>query len=244
MIRLHGVRKVFHRPLLLDIDLHIPRSSVLGLIGPAAAGKTVLLRLLCGLLRADSGVVEIDGSDAGQLDHASLAALQARFGVLFQQNALFDFMNVYDNVAFPLRRTTTLSSEAIDQRVRQRLRQVGLIGSEEKFPTQLSGGMRKRCAIARASVTRPEILIYDEPTAGLDPVTTSRIYDLLRADQAATRSTVVVVSSDVDGLKRFAPCLAMLYQGRIVYHGSAQTIDDADDPVVRQFVRGELAGPL
>lgn len=228
----------------MDIDVHVPRGAVWGLVGPGASGKSVILKIICGLVRPDGGAVEIDGRDVAALDAAALAEVRGRMGVLFQQNALFDFMTVFENVAFPLRRTADLPEDEIDRRVRERLRRVGLAGSEEKTPAQLSGGMRKRCAIARASVARPEIVIYDEPTAGLDPVTTSRIHDLLRADQEETGATVVVVSSDVDGLRRFASRMAMLHRGRILYDGPTDAIEDAADPVVRQFVRGELEGPL
>jgi len=244
VIELRSVRKAFREPLLDGIDLSVPRGAVWGLIGPGASGKSVVLKLMCGLIRPDAGTVEVTGLDLARLDEAELTSMRARFGMLFQQNALFDFMTVYENVAFPLRRTLELPEQEMDRRVRERLRKVGLAGSEHKMPSELSGGMRKRCAIARASVARPEVVIYDEPTAGLDPVTTSRIYDLLRADQEETGATVVVVSSDVDGLRRFATRMAMIYQGRIRYDGPAEAIEDADDAVVRQFVRGELEGPL
>src|SRR4029434_728554 len=131
-----------------------------------------------------------------------------------------------------------LKRDEIDRRVRDRLREVGLAGSERKMPNELSGGMRKRAALARAVIARPPILLYDEPTAGLDPVTTSKIYDLLRAERDATGATVIAVSSDVDALRRFAPRMGMLYQGQLRYDGAADTITDADDPVVRQFVSG------
>ncbi|MEK6607695.1 MAG: ATP-binding cassette domain-containing protein [Myxococcota bacterium] len=244
MIQLRDVFKSFDRPVLHGVSLEVPRGAAWGLIGPGASGKSVLLKLVCGLLRPDAGAVEVAGRDVAALDDDGLASVRARIGMLFQQNALFDFMTVHENVAFPLRRTTTLPDDEIHRRVRERLRAVGLAGSEEKFPSQLSGGMRKRCAIARASVARPELVIYDEPTAGLDPVTTSRIYDLLRADQQETGATVLVVSSDVDGLRGFVTRMAMIHQGRIRYDGEAAGIEDAADPVVRQFVRGELEGPL
>jgi phospholipid/cholesterol/gamma-HCH transport system ATP-binding protein len=132
----------------------------------------------------------------------------------------------------------------IDGRVADRLRAVGLAGSEHKRPSELSGGMKKRVGIARATIARPDVVIYDEPTAGLDPVTTSKIMDLLRADAAATGATVITVSSDVEALRAFAPRVAMLYKGRVRYDGPADAIADADDALVRQFVRGDLEGPL
>src|SRR6185436_9486009 len=152
-----------------------------GLIGPGACGKSVLLKLICRLLQPDAGEIDVGG---------------AHLGMLFQNYALFDFMTVGENVAFPLVRQGGVAKDEIDRRVRDRLRAVGLAGSEGKRPSELSGGMKKRAGIARATIARPDLVIYDEPSAGLDPVTTSKIYDLLRADHAETGATVVTVSSD------------------------------------------------
>jgi phospholipid/cholesterol/gamma-HCH transport system ATP-binding protein len=243
MIRLRGVHKAFEEPLLLGLDLHLGEGEIFGLVGPAASGKSVLLKLICGLVLPDAGAVEVDGVELGTLDEGRLQEVRTRIGMLFQNNALFDFMTVGENVAFPLVRRGVAEAE-IEQRVRQRLRAVGLAGSEGKYPAELSGGMKKRAAIARATVARPPIVIYDEPTAGLDPVTTAKIYDLLRADQAETGATVIAVSSDVEGLRGFARTMGMIYGGRLRYNGPADTIADSDDPVVRQFVRGDPEGPL
>jgi phospholipid/cholesterol/gamma-HCH transport system ATP-binding protein len=170
--------------------------------------------------------------------------VRAKIGMLFQNNALFDFMTVGDNVAFPLVRLGGHDPTDIRARVADRLRAVGLAGSEEKFPNQLSGGMKKRVALARAMIARPPLVLFDEPTAGLDPVTTSKIYDLLRAERDATGATVVAVSSDVDALMQFAPRMAMLHRGKLPHDGETARIRDSDDAVVRQFVRGETEGPL
>jgi phospholipid/cholesterol/gamma-HCH transport system ATP-binding protein len=170
--------------------------------------------------------------------------VRARFGMLFQNNALFDFMTIGENVAFPLVRRGGVDEHEITRRASDRLRAVGLAGSEHKFPSELSGGMRKRAGIARALIARPDVVIYDEPTAGLDPVTTSKVYDLLRAEREATACTTVVVSSDVTALLSFVPRVAMIHHGRLLYDGPAEGAPDADDPAVRQFVRGELEGPL
>jgi phospholipid/cholesterol/gamma-HCH transport system ATP-binding protein len=243
-IRVSGLEKAFgQRRLLAGVELDIPPGSRFGIIGPAACGKSVLLKLLCGLIPADAGTIAIGDHVVTGLGEDALMAVRQRIGMLFQNYALFDFLSVGENVAFPLVRRGVARDE-IDQRVRDRLRAVGLAGSEEKMPAELSGGMKKRVGIARATVARPEIAIYDEPTAGLDPVTTSKIYDLVRADQEATGCTVVAVSSDVDALIGFADTIAMLYQGAIRYQGPAAAVRDAGDPVVRQFVRGELEGPL
>lgn len=247
MIALKGVSKTFRgreRALLENVDLSLERGEIFGLIGPGASGKSVLLKLICGLLAPDAGDVSVDGLRLRDAGEDQLISVRAQIGMLFQNNALFDFMTIGQNVAFPLEREGKLPAAEIQGRVREKLREVGLSGSEEKYPNQLSGGMRKRAALARAVVARPPILLYDEPTAGLDPVTTSKIYDLLRAERDLTGATVIAVSSDVDALRRFSPRMAMLYQGRLRYDGPTAQIADSGDPVVRQFVSGALEGPL
>jgi phospholipid/cholesterol/gamma-HCH transport system ATP-binding protein len=230
MIALSAIGKSFGaRPLLAGVDLAIGRGETFGLIGTAGSGKSVLAKILCRLIAPDTGSVRVDA---------------AQVGMLFQNNALFDFMTVGDNVAFPLVRQAKLHGEEIRARVAERLRAVGLAGSESKYPNELSGGMKKRAALARAVIARPPVCIFDEPTAGLDPVTTSKIYDLLRAERDATGATVVVISSDVEALRSFAPRIGMLHDGRLRYDGDARAIADSDDPVVRQFVTGALEGPL
>ncbi len=243
MIALDRIEKRFGARRLLDgVTLRLGRGETFGLIGPAGAGKSVLAKIVCGLIAPDAGAVRVDA---------------APIGMLFQNNALFDFMTVGDNVAFPLVRAGQLPADEIRARVAERLRAVGLAGAEEKLPSQLSGGMKKRAALARAVIARPPICIFDEPTAGLDPVTTSKIYDLLRAERDGEAepggspsarpngaTTMIVISSDVDALRRFAPRLGMLYGGRLRYDGAADAVADCDDAVVRQFVRGSLEGPL
>ncbi len=245
MLALSRVRKLFRgAPVLDGIELTIRRGETWGLCGPGASGKSVLLKVMCGLLRSDGGNVRIAGVPIEQADEPTLMGLRARFGMLFQNNALFDFMTVGDNVAFPLTRRGGVDPEEIRSRVADRLRAVGLAGSENRFPSELSGGMRKRVGIARAVIARPDILIYDEPTAGLDPVTTSKIYDLLLREREETGATVVVVSSDLPPLLRFAPRIAMIYRGQLHYDGPSSEAADAPDPIVRQFLRGEVEGPL
>lgn len=242
MIAVHGVHKRFGpRVLLHGVDLDVPAGSSLGIIGPAGSGKSVLLKLLCGLIPVDAGRILIDGRDIAGLGERDLGPIRRRIGMLFQNNALFDFMTVAENVAFPLVRRGEQGD--IAERVRERLRRVGLAGQEDRMPSELSGGMKKRVGIARATVARPDIVLYDEPTAGLDPVTTAKIYDLIRDDQRDTGCTVVAVSSDVDALRAFADRIAMLQGGCIQYIGPAADIDAADSPAVRQFVRGDVDGP-
>jgi phospholipid/cholesterol/gamma-HCH transport system ATP-binding protein len=245
VIKLHDVHKHYgHHEVLSGISLDVKRGGKLGLIGPAAAGKSVVLKLICGLEQPDQGTIEVLGESVVAKTEARLGDLRQRIGMLFQNYALFDSLSVAGNVAFPLEQRGGLSPDEIARRVETRLRAVGLAGSEHKLTGELSGGMKKRVGIARATVADAEIVIYDEPTAGLDPVTTQKIYDLLAADQVRTGATVLAVSSDVVALAKFVDEIAFLYKGHIIYRGPAATIGDAPDPIVRQFVRGELEGPL
>jgi len=244
-IRLRNVRKSYGRhDVLAGVSLDVPRGGRLGLIGPAASGKSVICKLVCGLEQPDRGEVEVLGESVVGKREVQLGDLRQRIGMLFQNYVLFDFLTVAGNVAFPLEQRGGMAVGAIAERVATRLRAVGLAGSEGKLTGELSGGMKKRVGIARATVADAELVIYDEPTAGLDPVTTQKIYDLLAADQQRTGATVLAVSSDVVALAKFVDEIAFLYHGHIVYRGPAATIADAPDPLVRQFVRGELEGPL
>ena len=244
-VELRDVSKRFGRtPLLSGVSLEIGGGGRLGIIGPAASGKSVLLKLMCGLLQVDSGAIHIGGEDVTTLSQERLMPIRNRIGMLFQNYALFDFMTVGENVAFPLVRRGGLGDEEIQSRVAERLKLVGLAGTVKKMPSELSGGMKKRVGIARATVAKPDLVIYDEPTAGLDPVTTSKMYDLIRGDQQETGCTVIAVSSDVSALAEFTDTIAMLFDGVIHYLGPSAGIRDADDAIVRQFVRGDLDGPL
>jgi len=244
-IRVDNVAKHYgHRVVLDGLSLSVAPGTRLGLIGPAAAGKSVLLKLICGLEQPTSGAITLLGTSVVGKREAELGDVRKRVGMLFQNYALFDFLTVAGNVSFPLERRGGLEPPIIAERVQNRLRAVGLAGSEDKLTAELSGGMKKRVGIARATVADAELVLYDEPTAGLDPVTTQKIYDLLAADQARTGATVLAVSSDVAALAHFVDEIAFLYRGTIRYRGPAATIADAPDPLVRQFVRGELEGPL
>jgi phospholipid/cholesterol/gamma-HCH transport system ATP-binding protein len=244
-IRFADVHKRYgRRNVLAGVSLEVEAGKKLGLVGPAASGKSVLLKLLCGLEQPDSGSIEVLGESVVGKHETELGPLRRRIGMLFQNYALFDFLSVEGNVAFPLEQRGGLDAAQIEEKVAARLRAVGLHGSEHKLPAELSGGMKKRVGIARATVADAELVVYDEPSAGLDPVTTQKIYDLLADDHARTGATVLAVSSDVVALARFVDEIAFLYRGAILYRGPASTIADAPDPLVRQFVRGELAGPL
>ena len=253
VVRLTGVRKLHFSPsappVLDGVSLRVEAGETVGLCGPGASGKSVLLKILCGLVRPEGGQVEVAGQDLSAAAPEALRAAQAQIGMLFQNNALFDSMTVTENVAFPLRRRAAEERQILDedelrQLVLSRLRAVGLGDHADKMPSQLSGGQRKRVALGRAVIARPRLIIYDEPTAGLDPVTTAKVYDLLRTEREVTGATVLIVSSDVDALRAFAPRLTLLYRGQLRYDGPTETIEKSPDPVVRQFIRGDLEGPL
>lgn len=229
--------------ILREVSLAVARGARVGVIGPAASGKSVLVKVMAGLIAPTRGRLILDGTDLTGWSEEKLAPMRARIGMLFQNYALYDFLTVAGNVGFPLERRGE-PADAIAPRVADRLRAVGLAGSEHKLPGQLSGGMKKRVGIARATIAAPELVLYDEPTAGLDPVTTSKVYELLRADHDKSGATAIAVSSDVAGLITFVEEVVFVYQGRIAYQGPAATVADAPDPMVRQFVRGALDGPL
>ena len=189
------------------------------------------------------GRLRIDGVDVTGWSEERLAPVRARIGMLFQNYALYDFLTVAGNVGFPLAQRGEPDA-VVGPKVKDRLRAVGLAGSEDKQPAQLSGGMKKRVGIARATIAHPELVLYDEPTAGLDPVTTSKMYDLLRADHDRTGATAIAVSSDVAALCGFVDQAVFLYEGRVHHVGPAAALADAADPLVRQFVRGDLDGPI
>jgi phospholipid/cholesterol/gamma-HCH transport system ATP-binding protein len=233
----------FARPVLRHIDLEIPRGCLYGLIGPGASGKSVLLKCLAGLLRPQHGEVRVLGNDVTKLDEVGLSALRQRMGMLFQNNALFDFMTVAENIGFPLRQRGA-SAGQIRERVAERLACVGLSGFEERLPSRLSGGQKKRVGVARATVAAAEVVLYDEPAAGLDPVTSQRIFDLLRAEQRAAGATVVMVSSDLDRLLPVTDRIGVLLDGKLAFDGSVTAARQSENEAVRQFVTGSPDGPL
>lgn len=243
VIALRELHVAFSRPVLRGINLQIPRGCLYGLIGPGASGKSVVLKSLAGLVRAASGQVRVLGQDVMQLDEIGLAAVRRRMGMLFQNNALFDFMTVAENVGFPLRQRGVPEAE-IRARVSERLARVGLSGFEGRLPARLSGGQKKRVGVARATALSAEVLLYDEPAAGLDPVTSQRIFDLLRAEQQHSGATVVMVSSDLDRLLPVTDRIGVLLEGKLVFDGSVADAKVSRNEAVRQFVTGSPDGPL
>jgi phospholipid/cholesterol/gamma-HCH transport system ATP-binding protein len=244
-IQINDITKTFgRRTVLRGVNLAIPRGCLYGLIGPGASGKSVLLKLIAGLLRPDGGNVIVDGQDVHAMSDLDLQKFRLRFGMLFQNNALFDYLTVGENIAFPLRRLFDLADEEIAERVADRLEVVSLPGFEDRLPAGLSGGQKKRVGVARATITHAEIVLYDEPAAGLDPVTSQRIFELLRDEQRAAGATVIMVSSDLDRLLTVTDRIGMLYRGRLVFDGTTAAAKESDDPLVRQFVHGLTDGPL
>jgi phospholipid/cholesterol/gamma-HCH transport system ATP-binding protein len=251
MISIHNVSKAF-RPagggppnqVLQGVSLHVPRSCLYGLIGPGASGKSVLLKMIVGLMKPDTGTIIVDGVDVTAASELDLQRMRLKFGMLFQNNALFDHMTVGDNIAFPLRRLTNLSEAEIRARVAERLACVALSGFESRLPAGLSGGQKKRVGVARATITRAPIVLYDEPAAGLDPVTSQKIFELLREEQRASGATVIMVSSDLDRLLTVTDRVGMMYKGRLIFDGTTYEAQTSNEPHVRQFVHGLTEGPL
>lgn len=244
MIRVEDVHVSFRQPVLRGVSLEVPEGCVYALIGPGAAGKSVLLKTIAGLIRPARGRIELLGRELGGLDEAGLMEVRRDVGMLFQNYALFDFMTVGENIAFPLRRLFSLPEEEIQSRVAERLARMSLPGFEERLPAGLSGGQKKRVGVARATVSRPRVLLYDEPTAGLDPVTSQKIYDLIREEQRTHGTTNVVISSDVRGLLTIADRVGMLHGGKLIFEGTREEALTSEIPEVRQFVHGLPEGPL
>jgi phospholipid/cholesterol/gamma-HCH transport system ATP-binding protein len=240
VIRVDGLTKSFgSNRVLRGLNLDVPRGSVTIIIGRSGGGKSVLLKHLIGLVRPDSGHVLIDGIDITRLGGRELEPVRRRYGVVFQSGALFDSMTCYDNVAFPLRETTRLSGADIRTRVEAALEQVELKDVGPKYPAEISGGMRKRVAIARALVREPEIIFFDEPTTGLDPILVNTIHRLIRTLHRRFHFTAVMVSHEIPEIFEIADRVAMLYDGRIVETGPPAAIQASTNPIVRKFITGE-----
>lgn len=230
--------------VLRSVSLHVPQGCLYGLIGPGAAGKSLLLKMIPGLMKPDHGRIVVGEEDVTAATELELQRMRVRFGMLFQNNALFDHLTVGENIGFPLRRLTNLGEEEIRARVAERLRVVTLAGFESRMPAGLSGGQKKRVGVARATITQAPIVLYDEPAAGLDPVTSQKIFELLRAEQRAANATVVMVSSDLDRLLTVTDRVGMMYRGELIFDGTTEEAKASVEPRVRQFVHGLTEGPL
>jgi phospholipid/cholesterol/gamma-HCH transport system ATP-binding protein len=240
MIKVSRLCKAFNgQPVLNGIDLDVPDGSITVIIGRSGGGKSVLLKHLIGLMRPDSGRIEVNGVDLGGLSGRALDEVRKRYGVVFQSGALFDSMSCRDNVTFPLREKFRLTRTNITRRVDRALEQVGLTGIGDKYPEEVSGGMRKRVAIARALVTEPEIVFFDEPTTGLDPVLVNTIHRLILELHRRLHFTAVMVSHEIPEIFEIADRIGMLHEGRIVELGPPAVVQGSTNPIVQRFIHGE-----
>lgn len=245
MIELRDIHKSFKNNTVLDgLNLKIEEGRTTIIIGRSGGGKSVLLKHIIGLMKPDRGSVIVDGDDITAMGDRDLNEVRKKFGMLFQEAALFDSMNVLENIAFPLREHTRMKEQEIRDRVRSRLQDVGLSGVEEKMPSELSGGMKKRVGLARALAMEPRILLFDEPTTGLDPVMTEAIDRLIFETQRNFNLTCVVISHDIKSIFAVGHRVAMLYDGRIIEYGTPEELKASSNPVVQQFLAGSLEGPI
>ena len=240
VIRIRGLVTGFGRKVIHDhLDLDVRRGEVLGVVGGSGSGKSVLLRAIIGLVQPREGTVEVFGRKVGEVEGSQMRRLEMRWGVLFQEGALFSSQTVAENIQVPLREYTKMSQELMDEIAAVKLNLVGLLpDTAHKYPSELSGGMKKRAALARALALDPELLFLDEPTAGLDPLSASGIDELVRSLRDALSLTIMMVTHDLDLLWRTADRVAVLGQGRIVGVGTMSELSHSDDAVVRQYFHG------
>jgi phospholipid/cholesterol/gamma-HCH transport system ATP-binding protein len=239
------VHKAFGRNKILNgLNLGLPDNQISMILGPSGTGKSVCIKHMVGLLYPDQGDVLVHGESVPNMRDDDLFEMRKKFGVLFQDGALFGSMNVWDNVAFPLRQHTDKSEDEIGEIVNRRLREVGLGGAGDKMPNELSGGMRKRAGFARALVLDPQIVLFDEPDSGLDPVRTALLCELIQEVHAENGGCYVVITHDIMSARRVADYIAVLWKGRIVESGPASELFNSDNQFVRQFLSGEARGPL
>ena len=245
MIKIENLFKSFEDNKVLDgLNLTVSKSKTIVVIGRSGCGKSVLLKHIIGLLHQDEGRIIVDNQEVAKLDRAGLEKLRMKFGMLFQSSALFDSLTVGENVGFGLLENTGLSHKEISKRVKERLELVGLPDTEDLMPAELSGGMKKRVGLARAICADPKIILYDEPTTGLDPIMADAINNLIIKLHDRLKVTSVVVTHDIKSAYRVADEIAMLYKGKIIEMGSPQEIEETKNPVVRQFIEGKAHGPI
>jgi phospholipid/cholesterol/gamma-HCH transport system ATP-binding protein len=245
MIRVEDIYKAFNGfHVLRGISLQVEKGEILALIGGSGSGKSVMLKHISGLIKPDRGRVLVDGEDMSRLKAKQLEGLRSRFGFLFQGGALFDSLTVFENVAFPLQEKTSMGEQEIKERVLSELEQVGLAGSEHKYPAEISGGMVKRAALARALVRDPEIMLFDEPTTGLDPIIAHSILTLIDSCHNRLRFTGIIVTHQIPRVFDIVDKVAMLYKETVLITGSPEEILSSQDPIVKQFISGSMEGPI
>ena len=239
------VVKNFGRNTVLNgLNLGLPENQISMILGPSGTGKSVCIKHMVGLLYPDRGDVIVHGDSVPNMADDDLFEMRKKFGVLFQDGALFGSMNLYDNVAFPLRQHTDKGEDEIAEICNRRLKEVGLGGAGDKMPNELSGGMRKRAGFARALVLDPQIVLFDEPDSGLDPVRTALLCELIKEIHDENGGAYVVITHDIMSARRVADFISVLWKGRIVESGPASELFNSDNQFVRQFLSGEAAGPL
>jgi len=244
-ISLRNVTKSFgSHTVLQDISFDIPRGKISAVMGPSGTGKSVLLKNIIGLLRPDAGEIWVDGEETVSMGEKDLYRVRRKFGVLFQDGALFGSMNMFDNIAFPLREHTKKGEKEIREIVLEKASLVGLLDHMKKFPGEVSGGMKKRAGLARALAMDPEIILFDEPDSGLDPVRVSYLDELVKKIQEETGATFLIITHNIASVMRTSDYIAVLYQANLVKFASKQEMRTTDNPLIRQFLAGRAMGPI
>jgi phospholipid/cholesterol/gamma-HCH transport system ATP-binding protein len=245
MIKIHGLKKRLGSKQVLDgIDLEIETGETLVVVGRSGTGKSVLLKHIIGLMSPDEGSIQIEGEEIVGMSERRMSQVRRRFGMLFQGAALFDSMTVGENVGLGLREHRLKSDSEIQRVVAERLEWVDLKGTEAMKPASLSGGMRKRAALARAIAMDPDYILYDEPTTGLDPITADAIHTLIRSMQKRLRVTSIIVTHDMVSANKVGDRMAMLHDGKVVFEGTMEEGRTTQDPMMRQFIEGSQEGPI
>jgi phospholipid/cholesterol/gamma-HCH transport system ATP-binding protein len=245
IISLRGVTKSFgSHTVLEDISFDIPKGKISAIMGPSGTGKSVLLKNMIGLLRPDRGEIWVDGEETVGMGEKDLYRVRRKFGVLFQDGALFGSMTMFDNIAFPIREHTNKSEKEIKQIVEEKAGLVGLLDHMKKFPGEVSGGMKKRAGLARALALDPEIVLFDEPDSGLDPVRVSYLDELVKMTQEETGSTFFIITHNIPSVMRTADFMGVLYQSRLVQFDSKENMASSENPIIRQFLSGRAKGPI
>ena len=245
VIRISGLRKILGgREVLRGVDLDIYKGTTTTILGISGCGKTTLLKHIVGLLRPDQGDIFVDGTDLRAAGRDELFAIRQKIGMVFQGAALLQSLSVIENVGLPLHENTRMKQQEVEKIAREKLRLVRLSGYEHYFPAGLSGGMRKRAGVARAIVTDPDIILYDEPTTGLDPIITNTVNELIMDMQESLRVTSVVISHDIASARMISDYIAILHEGRIFAYGTPDEVMSSEDAVVRQFLDGNTKGPI